>query len=96
MDTAMRLKNADEQSRELLRTFTALDHRIATCVALQADIHALQATLATVRTELEHSKRVLQQIQAALPTVARKEEFERVSQKVNAIPFESLATQRDI
>jgi hypothetical protein len=96
MDTGARVRAADEHSAELLRTFSDLQHRIQAFTLLQQDMAQLHSHIQALKGELVAVKAELSQLQGALPSVARKEEFERLAQKVNAIPFETMATKRDI
>lgn len=94
MDVKTRLSSAEQQSHELHRTFSHLEHRIREFIELQralADIHrqlqSLGEGLGSLQSELSALHRVL-------PSIARNEELERFEKRLDSVPFERFAVSK--
>ena len=93
MDVRTRVANAEEQSLELHRTFSHLEHRIREFIELQTSLVDLHRQLSDLAKELGDVRLELDHVHRYLPTIARKEELERFERKLDAIPFEKLAVR---
>ena len=94
MDVRTRLANTEQQSHELHRQFSHLDHRIREFIELQSALGDLHQTLSTLTSELSVLRAELDVLHRVLPSVARKEELERLEKKIDAVPFELFATSK--
>ena len=91
MDFAARVRSLEQQSRELSAVYEGLGHRIATIRDDTRTLTALHTEIASVRHVIETRERDLLHLKAQLPRIARKEELERFSKRVDAMPFERFA-----
>jgi hypothetical protein len=96
MDTKERLKNADQHSRELIATFTKIEHKARELEEFRQTIQIMHEQLAALQTELKGIKADVSSVQSQMPTIARKEEVQRLQSKLDNIPFELLATKKDL
>jgi hypothetical protein len=94
MDIRSRLANAEEQSHELHRSFSHLDHKIREFIELQHSLGDLHAALDGLQVEIQSVRQELSSVHQLLPSVARKEELARISKKLDSIPFEQFAQRK--
>lgn len=95
MDFTARVHSLEQQSRELSATYEGLLHRIR---RLREETHALASLrdeLRTSRDRIEERENHLARLKEALPRVARKEEIERFSRRLESMPFERFVLSPD-
>jgi len=90
MDIAARVHSLEQQSRELSATYEGILHRIKRLREETHDLVHLRDELRQARTRVEEREAHLARVKQALPRVARKEELERFSRRLDAMPFEKF------
>jgi hypothetical protein len=95
MEVRTRLANAEQQSHELHRTFSHLEHRIREFIEVQGTLGEMHRQLKEIGLLLGELRSELETVQRVLPSIARKEELERFEKKLDAMPFEFFATKKD-
>lgn len=96
MDFTARVHSLEQQSRELSATYEGLLHRIR---RLREETHALtklRDELRTSKRHIEEREAHLKRLKEALPRVARKEELERFSKRLESMPFERFVLSPDV
>lgn len=96
MDLNERVSNAELDSYELSKLFTTVSHRAHEFEILQNELAGFRKTIADLTVELQELKKQLDVVHSVLPGVARKEEIIRITEKIDAQPFELFATRKDI
>lgn len=96
MDMHARLQNLDQQSHELFKSFLELEHRLRDFEELRAALLSMHTQMSQLQSELVHIKADTHAMQVRLPTIARREELDRLTRKLDATPFELYATKRDL
>jgi predicted RNase H-like nuclease (RuvC/YqgF family) len=91
MDWFSRVRSLEEQTRELAATYDALRHRIRRLAGETANLVQLQTDIEALRRIVEERERELHELKNRLPRIARKEEIERFSRRIAAMPFEEFA-----
>ena len=96
MNLGHRIASADEQTRELHQAFSDLAHRIREFSAVLENLDDMHQEVSELRESLASLQREFDFIRSGLPGLARVEELQRFAEKLDAIPFERLATKRDV
>lgn len=96
MELPSRIKSAEDQSFELHNVFSKLEHRTREFMEVQKLLTELHASTAALQHELATVKSDINAIQAALPSLARKEELSRFKEKIEAMPFETMIKRKDL
>jgi Zn-finger domain-containing protein len=88
MDFTARVRSLEQQSRELSTTYEGLLHRIRRLREETEGLERLRAAVKASKVAIAEREAHLARIKKALPRVARKEELERFSQRLDSMPFE--------
>lgn len=96
MDIHNRIQTAEQASDDLRKSFNHIDHRIHELEIQQKLFNSLHAELEQLRSDMVLIKEAIEVVQNSLPNVARAEEMERLQKHVDDIPFELLATKKDL
>jgi len=96
MELGHRIDSADAQTFELHKAFSDIEHRIREFTVLQESFVDLHKHIAELTAELSGLQHEIAAIQTSLPGLARKEELQRFTEKLDAIPFEQMASKKDI
>lgn len=94
MDFVARVHSLEQQSRELSAVYEGLIHRTKRLREDLNELTALRKELAVARFLITTREAHLTRLKTALPRIARKEELERFSKRVDAMPFELFATSK--
>ena len=96
MDFAARVHSLQQQSRELSASYEGILHRTRRLREETNDLTTLRAEIAKTKKQLLVREAHLSRLKIALPHVARKEELERFTKRVNAMPFEHFASSPSV
>ncbi len=92
MEYAARTQNLNQVSRELDTKFLELAHREQLLAQSISELTSLRAAIVDTRKILCEQQALLNRVTARLPSLARNEAMDRVKQRLDAMPFENLAS----